>query len=317
MSSGILVIGSANLDLVYRVPRIPGRGETLLATGATQNPGGKGNNQVIAAARAGGHATFIAALGTDAAAAPIRDALAGAHVVDLTRRVVEPTGTALITVDDAAENTIVVNSGANATLINLTAEELGAIAHAGYLLMQLETPVETISAAAAAAHAAGTIVVLNAAPARELPTALLRLVDVLVVNEHEALIVAAGLGASALLPAEVTADNAAAVGNLLRSVVESVVITLGGDGSVVVDGDGDTLVPAELVTAIDTTGAGDTLCGVLVAGLAEGMTLVEAVRFATAAAALSVQRVGAVPSIPLRAEIDAFRSAAGPAIPVA
>lgn len=174
--------------------------------------------------------------------------------------------------------------------------------------MQLETPIATVEAAARVAHEAGTTVVLNAAPARQLGVDLLRNVDVLIVNEHEALLVAAGLDGGAALPAEVTVATAAEVGRVLTRVVASVVITLGSEGSVVIDGDAVEHVPAYRVTAVDTTGAGDTLCGALVTGLAEGMTLTAATAFATAAAALSVQRAGAVPSIPLRAEIDAFRA---------
>lgn len=306
MASSIVVLGSANLDLVYTVKRIPMPGETLLATGASQHPGGKGNNQVIAVARAGASVSFIAALGMDAAAATLSEALDGAGVVDLVRRVDEPTGTALITVDERAENTIVVNSGANATLVDLTAEERSAIEAADYLLMQLETPLETVTAAAVIARDAGTTVVLNAAPARELPIELLELVDVLVVNEHEALLVASGMPSAGPLPPAITLNTAAAVGEKLRSVVRSVVITLGSEGSIVVEATGAVHVPAPSVDAVDTTGAGDTLCGALVAGLAEGKSLVEATTFATTAAALSVQRNGAVPSIPSRAEIDAF-----------
>jgi ribokinase len=302
----IVVLGSANLDLVYSVARIPEPGETLLATGATQHPGGKGNNQVIAVARAGASVAFIAALGTDSAGDLLKRSLEEAGVIDLVRRVDEPTGTALITVDESAENTIVVNSGANATLRNLTKPEADAIRAADFLLMQLETPLETVIEAASLASSAGTTVVVNAAPARELPVELLNHVDVLIVNEHEALIVAGGLPNAGPLPPTVSVNTAAAVAEDLRAAVPSVVLTLGADGAVVVNSSGAVHVPARKVTPVDTTGAGDTLCGALVAALAEGQDLVEATTFATAAASLSVQREGAVPSIPSRAEIDAI-----------
>lgn len=309
MSTGIVVVGSANLDLVYRVQRIPQPGETLLATSSARNPGGKGNNQAIAAARAGGRVEFITALGTDAAADPILEALDAANVAVHARRVPRPTGTAIITVDDAAENTIVVDSGANAALVDLSRDERATIGGAGLLLLQLETPIETVTEAARVAHTVGTTVVLNAAPARELGSELLSNVDVLIVNEHEALIVAAGLVDAGALPAEVTAATAGEVGRVLTRVVASVVITLGAEGAVVVEGESAEHVAAFPVRAVDTTGAGDTLCGALVTALAEGMPLARATRFAAAAAALSVQREGAVPSIPERAEIDALRDA--------
>lgn len=305
MKPTIVILGSANLDLVYSVERIPQPGETLLATGASQHPGGKGNNQVIAAARAGASVAFIVAMGRDAASSQLREALNDAGVDSMVREVDAPTGTALITVDESAENTIVVNSGANAALIALTETEASAIQAANYLLMQLETPIETVLAAARVARAANTVVVLNAAPARQLPVELLELVDILIVNEHEALLVASGIPTAGALPPAVNVNNAAAVGEKLRSAIPAVVLTLGGDGAMVVDSSGAVHVPAKKVEPVDTTGAGDTLCGALVAALAEGKSLVDATAFASAAAALSVQRVGAVPSIPTRAEIDA------------
>lgn len=306
--TGIVVLGSANLDLVYRVDRIPAPGETVLASGAAQHPGGKGNNQVIAVARAGAAVSFIAALGADAAAGLLRETLRKAGVVDLAREVDGQTGTALITVDDAAENTIVVNSGANAQLRGLSGAEREAIAAASLLLMQLEIPIETIIEGARAAAASGTAVILNAAPARALPDDLVGLIDVLIVNEHEALLVAGSLRDAPALPSAVTVETAPRAGKALLAAARAVVITLGGDGAVVVDRTGAVHVPAPSVVAVDTTGAGDTLCGVLTAGLAEGMTLVDATTFAVHAAALSVQRDGAVPSIPSRSDIEEFRA---------
>lgn len=306
MTGGVVVVGSANLDLVYRVPRIPGPGETLLATSASEHEGGKGNNQVIAAARSGAAATFIAALGDDSAAGRLERTLDAAGVRILTRRADAPTGTALITVDDAGENAIVVNSGANALLTELTVGERVAIEATDTLLMQLEIPLETVAAAARCAHAAGVRVVLNAAPARELPDSLLELIDLLVVNEHEAMLLAGGTGeSSAALPVAALAEALAAE---LLTRVRSVVITLGAEGALVAERDAaPILLPAARVTAVDTTGAGDTFCGALVAALSLGRTLPEACEFAAIAAAISVQRAGAVPSIPMADEIDRFR----------
>lgn len=299
----VAVVGSANLDLVYRVERLPGPGETVLASSFESNPGGKGNNQAIAAARAGANTAFVAAVGSDAAADAVIGTLDEAGVTLLLRKTEHPTGTALITVDDAAENSIVVNSGANSALLKLTAEERSAIEAADFLLMQLESPLETVLEAARIASAAGTRVVLNAAPIDDLPDGLLDLVDILIVNEHEA--------------ATLT-GTAASLREVLAGSHATVITTLGSAGASI-DSAGVTVsVPGTRVQAVDTTGAGDTFCGALTAALDEAVAagtdalsldvLEAATRFATAAAALSVTTAGAVPSIPTRQEIDDFRS---------
>lgn len=296
----VTVVGSANLDLVYRVEQLPRPGETSLASGFVSNPGGKGNNQAIAAARAGASVTFVAAIGEDAAAEEVAKPLGAAGVTRLLRRDQQPTGTAVIIVDSAAENSIVVNPGANGALINLNADERVAIASADFLLMQLEIPNSTVFEAARIAAAAGTRVVLNAAPISDLPDGLLALVDILIVNEHEA----ASLGATSL---DISGDIHAAI-----------ITTLGPDGARIDSAGVSSTIPGSPVRAVDTTGAGDTFCGALVAALDEALatgadplspdSLESAARFATAAAALSVTRPGAVPSIPTRQEIDDFRS---------
>lgn len=287
----VVVVGSGNVDLVSRVARIPAPGETVLSTGFATHAGGKGNNQATAAARAGAATTFVGAFGGDDNGKLLRAGLAADGVNTLVRTSAEPTGTAFIAVSDSGENTIVVNAGANGTLRELTVSELAVIAAADYLLLQLEIPLPTV---AAAARAAGGTVVLNAAPATPLPRDLLAEVDLLVVNEHEA----AELGGTAALLATVPA----------------VVVTLGAAGALVVTRDA---VPVPVsgieVDVVDTTGAGDTFCGALVARLDElsqGLTpasLAAATEFATVAAALSVRRAGAVPAIPTRKEIDDFR----------
>jgi ribokinase len=293
----VVVLGSANLDLVYRVERIPKPGETLLATGAEQHPGGKGNNQVIAAARAGADATFIAAIGSDAAGDTLAATLEQAGVRMLLRRVPERTGTALITVDAGAENTIVVDSGANATLLDLAAVERDAIAAADTLLLQLETPLATVLDAARVARAAGTATVLNAAPIQPLPEEMLANLDLLIVNEHEAAVLAGGD----------PADPDALAATLLARV-PALIITLGSAGALIATRAGTERIAGLRVDAVDTTGAGDTFCGALAAVMTDTSlsALVAASRFATAAAALSVQRPGAVPSIPVEAEIRAL-----------
>ncbi|PPF64959.1 ribokinase [Clavibacter michiganensis] len=295
----VVVVGSANVDLVYTVASIPAPGETVLATGGSRHPGGKGANQAIAAARAGAATTFVALLGDDDGGALLRDSLRGAGVVDATRITAGETGTALITVDARAENTIVVNSGANALFTSLTDDQAQLIRDAELLVLQLEIPLETVRAAAAVARAAGTRVLLNAAPVRPLPSEVLALVDVLIVNETEA----------AQLAGDDATDLFSRAQALTRSV-PSVIITLGSAGSILLHrGDAElTRVEAHEVEAVDTTGAGDTFCGALASALDEGLDLASAARFATAASALSVQRAGAVPSIPHRKEIDSFVS---------
>lgn len=279
----VTVVGSGNVDLVSQVERIPEPGETVLSTGFATHAGGKGNNQATAAARAGAATTFVGAFGDDDNGARLRASLTESGVRPLVRTATEPTGTALITVSATGENAIVVNAGANATLTDLTPEERSAIAGADLVLMQLEIPLETVTAAATVASGR---VVLNAAPAQPLPHDLLAAVDLLIVNEHEAALLG---GAKHLL-----------------TVVPALVVTLGAKGALVRTPDTTTEVPGISVDVVDTTGAGDTFCGALVAALDERVPLDEAVRFATVAAALSVRRAGAVPAIPTREEIDDF-----------
>lgn len=281
----VLIVGSGNVDLVSQVERIPSPGETVLSTGFATHAGGKGNNQATAAARASADTTFIGAFGDDDNGARLLASLAESGVHTLVRTSTEPTGTALITVASTGENSIVVNAGANATLTTLTAQERQAIAAADVVLLQLEIPLETVTEAAKVA--AGTVV-LNAAPAQPLPRDLFETVDLLVVNEHEAALLG---GADELL-----------------TVVPQLVVTLGAKGALIRTRDTVVSVPGIPVDVVDTTGAGDTFCGALVAKLDEGAALDEAVRFATAAAALSVGRAGAVPAIPTREEIDDFHA---------
>jgi len=287
----IVVLGSANMDLVATAPRLPGPGETVLGTGFATVPGGKGANQAIAVARAGAACGFLGAVGSDGFGATMRGTLSGAGVdVGLLRSAPGPSGVALITVDTGGENTIVVAPGANGTVVELTEPELAAIAGADLLLCQLETPVSTVGAAATHARAHGTRVVLNAAPAASLPADLLACVDVLVVNEHEAAIVA-GVSDGVL-------------DTLLRSV-PAVALTLGAAGATYATRlDGAVTVPAPRVNAVDTTAAGDAFTGAFVVALAEGRPHDEALRWACAAGALCATRPGASTALPMRREID-------------
>jgi ribokinase len=307
-----VVLGSANRDLVYRVERIPSPGETVLAGSVRVVAGGKGNNQAIAAARSGAEVTFIVALGSDEPGDHLAAEAVAANVTLQARRVTEPTGTAVITVDDNGENAIVVNPGANRLLELLSAEENAAIASADVLVLQLETPMSAVIGAANAARAASTTVVLNASPIQPLPAGLLACVDVLIVNEHEARHLAAQTRSSSQTQNE--EENALAAA--LSELGPAVILTLGPRGAVVcVPGGLPVLVPGRRVAAVDTTGAGDTFCGALAAQLDQEShgtldlgTLVRASEFATTAAAISVQRNGAVPSIPTLEEIRHFHS---------
>jgi len=288
--SSVIVVGSANVDQVFRVERIPSPGETVLSTGFSTARGGKGQNQAVAAARAGAPTAFIAALGDDAFGSDTRAGLID-DGVDVTgvRSLDAATGTALIAVDSVGENTIIVEAGANRLLVDLQSADAAAIAASSVLAMQLEIPLETVIAAARIARAADTTVMLNAAPIRDLPAELLSSLDILVVNEHEA----------SHLAGERDWRE-------LTEQVPVVVVTLGSEGALLLRrGSDEVRVAAPSVHAVDATGAGDTFCGAFAAGLAEDMELEQALRFAVTAASLSVQSYGAVPSIPLRAQIDA------------
>lgn len=288
------MVGSANMDIVFTVERIPQPGETLLAESVATYPGGKGLNQAVAASRAGAATIFIGALGTDDHGDELAATMTDAGIDrTLVRRSGAPTGQAFIVVSESAENTIIVASGANAEVTALADAERAAVTGATVLLMQLELPMALVVEAAETARAAGTTVMLNAAPARELPDELVSALDYLIVNEHEACLI----GGS---------DDLAEASQRLASRVGRLIVTLGADGSVLYDGGAELArIPARRVTAVDTTGAGDTYCGAFAAAIAEGQGLEAAAAFATAASALSVQALGAVPSIPSRDRIEA------------
>lgn len=291
----ILVAGSANLDFVVRADHVPAPGETVLGREFATFPGGKGANQAVAAARAGGARTrMLLALGNDAFATPIEASLRDAGVESvIVRQRQLPTGTAFICLSDDAENAITVAPGANNAL---RAADLPSLAAVSHLLLQLETPLETVSTWAETARFAGTQVVLNAAPARALPEALLRAVDVLIVNEGEL--------------AVLTGGNGNVASGLARLSLPCVVVTLGARGCVASAGGEILLQPAFRVDAVDTTAAGDTFCGALAARLSQGDALRDALRYASAASALACTRLGAQSSVPARADVEAFLRAA-------
>lgn len=294
----ILVIGSSNTDMTVRSATLPKPGETVLGGDFRMGPGGKGANQAVAARLLGGEVTFVCKLGRD-----MFGEGASKHYESCgldTSKILwsdKPSGVALITVDSKAENSIVVASGANA---DMTVSDIDSVADiiksSGILLLQLEIPMDAVLHAAEIAYNAGVQVVLNPAPAAVLPAELLKCVSILIPNETEA---------SAISGIDINNfETAAAAAERLKGMgVREVIITMGSRGSVVCDGD-CTFVPAVKVNAVDTTAAGDTFCGGVCVALSEGKDLLEAVKFATAASSIAVQRPGAQDSIPKRYEVD-------------
>lgn len=306
-SPDVAVVGSANVDLVVEVPRRPGDGETLLGGDLLRLPGGKGANQAVAAARCGARVELTACLGEDADGARLLERLeeAGVGTVGVSTAG-RPTGTAIILLTPDGENSIVVSPGANAVLdVDRAERGSAAWADAPVVVLSLEIPLQTIAHVAARASAAGARVLVNAAPAAVLDAATLAVCDPLVVNEHEA---GGVLGMVEGGPDR--GDPVLLAERLLAAGARSAVVTLGAEGSVVAEAGGSTRVPACSVRAVDTTGAGDAFVGAVACELARGAGLVDAVRFATAVSAVSVQRVGAQASYPGRAEVEAFLRAA-------
>jgi len=297
-----VVVGSSNTDMIIRVPRIPRAGETLLGGEFLTAAGGKGANQAVGAARAGGKVAFIARVGRDAfgdqaIAGLLRD---GIDVSRVFRDKLTPSGVALIFVAQDGENSIAVAGGANAKLSPSDVKKAaGVIRSAGLLVAQLETPLATVTAAVELAVKAGVPVILNPAPARPLPNSLLERISILTPNETEA----------ELLTGIKVTDAAAAAkacSKLRSRGVGIVILTLGERGAFLADANGRRLVPGFKVKTVDSTAAGDIFNGALSVALAEGKAVFDAVGFANAAAALSVTRLGAQPSAPSRADIEKF-----------
>ncbi len=296
----ITVIGSSNTDMVVRTRHLPVAGETTLGGDFFMNPGGKGANQAVAARRLGGNVSFIAKIGNDIFG---KEALQlfnseGLNTDHVITDVLNPSGVALIAVDERAENLIVVAPGANSNLsvIDLEAARV-EITRSEIILLQLEIPLSTVMYAAEMAFTNGKKVVLNPAPACELPDELLKRLYLITPNETEA---------GALTGITVNdADTALEASKILIGKgVKAVIVTLGSQGAFYFNGLEGKLIPAQKVKPVDTTAAGDVFNGALAVALAEGMDMEDAILFANKAAAISVTRMGAQASAPYRGEID-------------
>jgi len=302
MCAKIAVVGSLNMDLVVRSPRIPVPGETIIGRDFQTLPGGKGANQAVAAARLGAQVSLVGRVGHDAFADSLLNNLA-VNNVDCTYVVRDPesaTGVALITVDDAGQNTIVVASGANMRLspIDVTAAE-SIIASAEVLLLQLESPPETVLHAAEIARSHRVKVILNPAPApaEPLPTRLLSLVDFIIPNETETSLLTG-------LPLENDAQTRIAAAALRELGVGTVILTLGARGSLLAGQTETKLFPAFKISPVDTTAAGDAFVAGLGTAVAEGKSLADAIAWGNAAGALAATRLGAQPSLPTREAVE-------------
>ncbi|HWR99330.1 MAG TPA: ribokinase [Prolixibacteraceae bacterium] len=296
----ITVVGSTNTDMVIKTTKLPMPGETILGGDFLMNPGGKGANQAVAAARLNGEVTLVAKTGEDVFGSQAKKLFQSENLnTDYLFSDPDcPSGIALITVDNHAENCIVVAPGANARLlradIDLARE---AILNSEIILMQLEIPLDTVVYTAEIAHKSGKKVILNPAPAQHLPDKLLKMLYLITPNETEAEL----LTGIHIIDTE-SAEKAARI--LLDKGVQVVVITLGSKGALLVQENFVKLIPAFRVTAVDTTAAGDCFNGALAVAIAEGAALADAIAFANKAASVSVTRMGAQASAPFRNEID-------------
>jgi len=299
---GVLVVGSANMDMVVSTSRFPRPGETVLGRSFAMFPGGKGANQAVACAKLGGNVTFIGRMGKDV----FRDRLCtsmrndGVKLIRVTIDPALPTGIAVITVDSEGQNQIMVASGSNMALLPAHIDRhKAAFSEARVLLVQLETPIPAVQRAVALAKKRKLTVILNPAPARRLPKSLLRMVDYLTPNESE-LSVLSGLAVDGVPSAERAARK------LMAGGVRSVIVTLGAQGCMAVTAEGSRIFPSYKVKSVDTTAAGDAFNGALAFGLAAGLSLEAAVPFANGVAALSVTRMGAQSSMPTMREVRTF-----------
>ena len=298
----IIVVGSSNLDMVVSSERIPHLGETLMGSNYFTVPGGKGANQAVAAAKLGGAVTFVSKLGRDSAGEQLYDNFkaCGINLDCILRSDGTPTGVAMIIVDTDGNNIIVVAPGANEKLRKDDVQQAEEkIAAAGVVVAQLEIPLETVIQTAQLANRYNVPFILDPAPARKLPPALFRLVDVMKPNETEA-----ELLTGVCVKDEKSARQAAGI--LLSMGVKSVILTLSSKGYLIADAESSEFVPGHSVTAVDSTAAGDAFIGALAFGLAGGEPLREAALFANKVAAISVTKKGAQSSLPTMDEVDSF-----------
>ncbi|QXI18911.1 ribokinase [Pseudomonas hamedanensis] len=305
MPANVVVIGSLNMDLVTRAPRLPTGGETLIGHSFTTVSGGKGANQAVAAARLGAQVAMVGCVGSDDYGVQLRDALLAEQIDCQAVSVVEgSSGVALIVVDDNSQNAIVIVAGANAAMTPAVIDRFDAMLQdADVVICQLEIPDATVGHALKRARALGKTVILNPAPAsRPLPADWFAAIDYLIPNESEAAALS-GLPVDSLQTAEKAASHLLAMG------ASKVIVTLGAEGSLFANGKGFEHFPAPKVKAVDTTAAGDTFVGGFAAALAAGSSEAEAIRYGQIAAALSVTRAGAQPSIPCLSDVQGFKPA--------
>ncbi len=304
MKPVLAVVGSMNMDLVARAPRMPIPGETIIGGEFRVVPGGKGANQAVASARLGARVSLIGRVGDDSFGRTLIDGLdsSGVDVTHVRIDAATATGVALIVVDDTGQNSIVVAPGANMCLSPADVDAAQqAILAADVLLLQLESPVHTVKRAAELAKAHGITVVLNPAPAQPVPDALLALVDILVPNESETVMLTG-------LPVGDERACAVAANVLLEMGVATVILTLGDRGALLAHQGSFNRVPAFPVSPVDTTAAGDAFLGGFAVALAEGRPLPEAVVWGNAAGGLATTKLGAQPSLPTREAVEAVVS---------
>ena len=304
MPAKVVVIGSLNMDLVTRAPRLPRGGETLIGESFATVSGGKGANQAVAAARLGAQVSMVGCVGSDAYGEELRGALLAEQIdCQAVSTVDDSSGVALIVVDDNSQNAIVIVAGANGALTAEVIDRFDAVLRAGdVIICQLEVPDATVGHALKRGRELGKTVILNPAPAsRPLPADWYASIDYLIPNESEASALS-GLPVDSLASAELAASRLISLG------AGKVIITLGAQGSLFANGKGFEHFPAPKVKAVDTTAAGDTFVGGFAAALAAGKSEADAIRFGQVAAALSVTRAGAQPSIPTLSDVQAFKA---------
>lgn len=299
----IVVVGSLNMDLVVKIPRIPSPGETLIGGEFKTHPGGKGANQAVAAARMGGDVYMVGCTGDDAFGRELRSTLEK-DGINTSCVFVDPdaaTGVALIQVDDQGRNSIAVAPGANYQLTTADVQKaFNTIGRFDILVVQFEIPMDTVYSAIRIGAQMGAKIIVNPAPAQGLPADILSLVDYLIPNEFELAIL---LNKTGMTEQEIHEN----IGQIKAFGCKNCIVTLGKNGSMVVDQAGhESKIPAYTVQAVDSTAAGDCFVGALAVGLSEGKSLAEATKFASAAASISVTREGAQPSIPSRDEVQKF-----------